>query len=48
MKKLSSGWEKDYNQYRSDWIKFPKNQKISDYPLLVDLELASICNLKCL
>lgn len=46
-KKLSSGWEKDYNQYRSDWIKFPKNQIISEYPLLVDLELASICNLKC-
>ncbi len=46
-KNLSSGWEKEYEEYRSNWIKFPKNQIVSNYPLLVDLELASICNLKC-
>ena len=46
-KNLSSGWEEGYKEYRSNWIKFAKDQHISEYPLLVDLELASICNLKC-
>ena len=46
-KKLSIGWEKEYYKYRSDWIDLAKLRKVSDYPLLVDLELASVCNLKC-
>ena len=41
------GWEKEYNLYRKHWIDYAKNQIVSEYPLLVDAELASICNLKC-
>ena len=41
------GWEDKYLEYRKEWEELPKNLKVRDYPLLVDLELASICNLKC-
>jgi len=40
-------WEKEYTDYRNNWTKFPKEQIVNDYPLLVDVELASVCNLKC-
>ena len=40
-------WEKEYKDYRKNWTDFAKKKHVSDYPLLVDLELASICNLKC-
>jgi len=46
-KKLAQGWEQDYSDYRRLWEELPKNRRIRDYPLLVDLELADICNLKC-
>jgi radical SAM protein with 4Fe4S-binding SPASM domain len=45
--KLSQCWTKDYAKYRSDWTQSAKNQTVSDYPLLVDLELSSVCNLRC-
>jgi radical SAM protein with 4Fe4S-binding SPASM domain len=41
------GWEAEYLDYRQKWSAYPQSQTISDYPLLVDFELASICNLKC-
>lgn len=41
------GWEAEYAEYRRNWIEFAKRQIVSEYPLLVDLELASVCNLKC-
>lgn len=41
------GWSQDYHAYRNNWSEFPKTQYVSDYPLLVDIELSSICNLKC-
>ena len=43
----SEGWEEEYKQYRINWNRFPEEQLVNEYPLLVDLELASICNLKC-
>lgn len=43
----SEGWKKEYDLYRKNWSQYPKKQYISDYPLLVDIELASVCNLKC-
>ena len=46
-KKLSRGWEEEYAEYRSLWKELPKLRKVREYPLLIDLELASICNLKC-
>lgn len=41
------GWEAEYADYRRKWSENALNQQVSDYPLLVDLELASICNLRC-
>ena len=41
------GWQQEYAEYRSAWSELPKRQEVRDYPLLVDVELASICNLRC-
>lgn len=41
------GWEQQYNEYRKCWTLYPQNAYVSDYPLLVDIELSSACNLKC-
>lgn len=41
------GWEQEYAEYRRKWSEYPQQQQVSEYPLLVDLELASVCNLKC-
>jgi radical SAM protein with 4Fe4S-binding SPASM domain len=43
----AENWEEDYAKYRKNWSKYPQEQVISQYPLLVDIELASVCNLKC-
>jgi radical SAM protein with 4Fe4S-binding SPASM domain len=41
------GWSDEYGEYRRNWNAFPARGFVSDYPLLVDLELASVCNLRC-
>lgn len=41
------GVEEDYKENRRLWEKYPKSFEVSDYPLHVDIELASICNLRC-
>lgn len=41
------GWEKEYKEYRENWVSYPETQYVSEYPLLVDIELSSLCNLKC-
>jgi MoaA/NifB/PqqE/SkfB family radical SAM enzyme len=41
------GWEEEYRLYRKRWTDYAENQTVAEYPLLVDAELASICNLKC-
>ena len=41
------GWEEEYRQYRSNWERCAKEKVILDYPLLVDLELSTVCNLHC-
>ncbi|MCI5130143.1 MAG: radical SAM/SPASM domain-containing protein [Candidatus Electrothrix sp. EH2] len=43
----AEGWEQEYELYRKNWVDFPKKQYVSEYPLLVDLELSSLCNLHC-
>ncbi|MDR0605417.1 MAG: radical SAM protein [Bacteroidales bacterium] len=43
----SEGWELEYRQYRDNWDKFPKSFYVNEYPLLVDLELSTLCNIKC-
>jgi radical SAM protein with 4Fe4S-binding SPASM domain len=45
--KLGRGWEQDYAEYRRLWEELPKRQTVRDYPLLVDLEMSSRCNLTC-
>jgi len=42
-----AGWEKEYAEYRHNWSDYPKRQAVSNYPLLVDIELSSVCNLAC-
>lgn len=44
---LSMGWEPEYREYRRLWSELPTRREVRDYPLLVDLELSSICNLRC-
>ena len=46
-RKMGGGWESEYAKYRLDWVSLPMEKKIREYPLLVDVELASNCNLKC-
>lgn len=41
------GWETEYNEYRRNWSAYPQQQTVSEYPLLVDIELSSVCNLAC-
>ena len=41
------GWEDEYAKYRRNWSEFPQQQHVSDFPLLVDIELSSLCNLTC-
>ena len=41
------GWEQEYREYRKQWVGLAQAQTVSDYPLLVDIELSSICNLTC-
>jgi len=45
--KLAQDWEEEYKKYRSDWVSYPELKKVRDYPLLVDMEMASTCNLAC-
>lgn len=45
--KLAAGWQKEYEEYRRLWVDLAKTRQIRDYPLLVDLELSSRCNLNC-
>ena len=41
------GWEAEYQRYRKNWAEFPQKHYVSEYPLQVDIELSSICNLHC-
>jgi len=44
---LAEGWEDEYRSYRANWVEYAKSQTLSEFPLLVDLELSSVCNLRC-
>ena len=41
------GWEEGQRQYLRDWHELPRTRTVRDYPPQVDLELSSVCNLKC-
>ena len=36
-----------YNEYRRKWFKNPENREVSTFPLFLDIEATSVCNLKC-
>lgn len=42
-----AGWEEEYKEYRNNWVRYAKEQYVSEYPLLVDIELSTVCNLIC-
>ena len=44
---LGEAWPEGYKEYRRNWSQWPTNGYVADYPLLVDLELSSVCNLRC-
>lgn len=46
-KKIGEGWAAEYALYRKNWKEYPGNRFVSEYPLLVDLELSTSCNLRC-
>ena len=39
--------DKSYHEYRQAWSDNPKNNKVADFPLNIDLEVTNACNLKC-
>ncbi len=41
------GWEEEYALYRKQWLDYPNTLHVADYPLLVDIELSTLCNLRC-
>lgn len=41
------GWDEEYCKYRKLWYELPNQTEVSTYPLHVDLELSSVCNLHC-
>lgn len=48
---FSRDWEKykskGYWDYRKLWEEAPKNFKVLDFPLCLDIETTTVCNLKC-
>jgi radical SAM protein with 4Fe4S-binding SPASM domain len=44
-------WEenkpKEYFEYRDNWMKYPKNKFVPEFPLHLDIETTNVCNLKC-
>lgn len=43
----AEGWEEEYHDYRRNWTKYAKEQFVAEWPVLVDIELSSVCNLHC-
>ena len=43
----SFGWDGKYEEFSKLWMDLPKKKIIRKYPLQLDLELSSICNLAC-
>lgn len=41
------GVEEAYRENRRRWSEYPRRQHVADYPLHVDVELSSLCNLHC-
>jgi len=46
-RRRGSGHDEAYAENRRQWTAYAKQQHVADHPLHVDLELASVCNLRC-
>ena len=46
-KKRGFGVLEAFEENRKQWTEFPQIQFVAEYPLHVDIELSSICNLQC-
>ncbi|KJU82079.1 Radical SAM domain protein [Candidatus Magnetobacterium bavaricum] len=46
-KRRAYGCESEYAENRKQWRENPENNTVAEYPLHVDIELSSICNLHC-
>jgi radical SAM protein with 4Fe4S-binding SPASM domain len=40
-------WPAGYAEFRRNWTEYAQKQLAGEYPLLVDIELSSLCNLTC-
>lgn len=40
-------WPEGYKKYRENWSDYPNRKFVSDYPLNLDIELSTACNLNC-
>ena len=38
---------KEYWDYRKKWTEIPKSMTVTDYPIHLDIETTSYCNLEC-
>ena len=36
-----------YKEYRKKWHEYPKQNKVADFPLFLDIDITDICNLNC-
>lgn len=39
--------DSDYKEYRRKWKEWPHNLFVGEFPLFIDVEVTSICNLRC-
>jgi radical SAM protein with 4Fe4S-binding SPASM domain len=39
--------DEKFKQYRKDWEEWPKSFFVGEFPLFIDIESTSVCNLKC-
>ncbi|MBI3553495.1 MAG: radical SAM protein [Elusimicrobia bacterium] len=46
-RRRAAGHESEYQKNRREWFENPDKRLVADYPLHVDLELSSACNLTC-
>ena len=37
-----------YAEYRRMWVEHPRQHKVGDFPIHLDLEITSACDLKCI
>jgi len=39
--------DSDYKEYRRKWKEWPSNYFVGEFPLFIDTEITSVCNLRC-